>query len=115
MGDRRVGKRFKTRREELGLTQQELAEKLGVGENYISRLECGLVFPRYDKLICLLNLLDISCDAVLRDVVKQSKKYEVSQIDEIIDKLSPEGKAHVLEIIKVVAEETRKFEKSLKN
>lgn len=114
MSDRRVGKRFKARREELGITQQELAEKLGVGENYISRVECGLVFPRYDKLIRLLNLLDISCDAVLCDVVKQSKNYEVSQIDEMLNTLSPAGKAHVLEIIKVVADETRKFEKKMR-
>ena len=36
MIDKRVGKRIKQRREQLGLTQEQFAEKLGVATNYIS-------------------------------------------------------------------------------
>lgn len=35
MIDKRVGKRIKQRREQLGLTQEQFAEKLGVATNYI--------------------------------------------------------------------------------
>lgn len=34
MIDKRIGKRIKERREELGMTQDQFAEKLGVATNY---------------------------------------------------------------------------------
>ena len=43
MIDKRVGKRIKQRREQLGLTQEQFAEKLGVATNYISTIERGAV------------------------------------------------------------------------
>ena len=46
MIDKRVGKRIKQRREQLGLTQEQFAEKLGVATNYISTIERGASFPR---------------------------------------------------------------------
>lgn len=50
MIDRRIGERIKQRREELGLTQEQFAEQLGLTTNYISTIERGASFPRYDKL-----------------------------------------------------------------
>ena len=58
MIDKRIGKRLKQRREELGLTQEDLAEKLGLTPNYISTVERGASFPRCEKLILLLNGLE---------------------------------------------------------
>lgn len=49
MIDKRVGKRIKQRREQLGLTQEQFAEKLGVATNYISTIERGASFPRYES------------------------------------------------------------------
>jgi transcriptional regulator with XRE-family HTH domain len=36
-----VGKRIKRLRQNLGLTQEEFAEKIGVSHPYISKWECG--------------------------------------------------------------------------
>ena len=47
MIDKRIGKRIKQRREQIGLTQEQFAEKLGVAPNYISTIERGASFPRY--------------------------------------------------------------------
>ena len=46
MIDKRIGKRIKQRREQIGLTQEQFAEKLGVAPNYISTIERGASFPR---------------------------------------------------------------------
>ena len=82
MIDKRIGKRFKQRREELGLTQDALSEKLGLTTNYISTIERGASFPRCEKLILLLNGLETSADAIFCDqrildmvelMVKQAK------------------------------------------
>ena len=39
MIDKRIGKRIKQRREELGITQEDLAEKLGLPAHYLSTVE----------------------------------------------------------------------------
>ena len=65
MIDKRVGKRIKQRREQLGLTQEQFAEKLGVATNYISTIERGASFPRYEKLVAIINALETSADAVM--------------------------------------------------
>lgn len=39
MIDKRIGRRIRQRREALGLTQEQLAEKIGLTPNYISTLE----------------------------------------------------------------------------
>lgn len=59
MIDKRVGKRIKQRREQLGLTQEQFAEKLGVATNYISiDGGCFALFFAVFRSICL------SCVAV---------------------------------------------------
>lgn len=40
-----IGSMFKEKREALGLTQKELAEKLGVGQSLIGQIERGLKLP----------------------------------------------------------------------
>ena len=73
MIDKRVGKRIKQRREQLGLTQEQFAEKLGVATNYISTIERGASFPRYEKLVAIINALETSADAIFCDVVTHSR------------------------------------------
>jgi len=41
MSPKRLGKVLKQRREEKGMTQAVLAEKVGVGQTYIAKLESG--------------------------------------------------------------------------
>lgn len=64
MIDKRIGKRIKQRREQLKLTQEEFADKVGVTVNYISTIERGASFPRCERLIAILNALEISADAI---------------------------------------------------
>ena len=82
MIDKRIGKRLKQRREELGLTQEDLAEKLGLTPNYISTVERGASFPRCEKLILLLNGLEASADAVFCDVLTHSENPQHGRADD---------------------------------
>ena len=72
MIDKRIGKRIKQCRERLGLSQEAFAEKTGLTPNYISTVERGMSFPRCEKLIVLLNGLEVSADAIFCDVVEHS-------------------------------------------
>lgn len=57
-----LGRRIKETRNSLGLTQAELAEKLGVSQNFLGDIERGIKLPGLPKLILLCNTLKISLD-----------------------------------------------------
>jgi transcriptional regulator with XRE-family HTH domain len=62
-----IGARLAARRKELGLTQAELAEKLGIEKESVSRLETGVISPSLGRLSTLAEALDFSMDNLLRD------------------------------------------------
>ena len=51
-------------RKQKGLTQMDLAEKLNVSRQAISRWEVGAAVPSTDNLIVLSNLYGISVDSI---------------------------------------------------
>lgn len=54
------GKRIKQLRQEMNLSQEQLAEKLNVSQNMIAKIECGLRRPSIDFLIELAEFFEIS-------------------------------------------------------
>lgn len=105
MIDKRVGKRFKQARENLGLTQEEFAEKAGFTKNYISRIERSASFPRYDKLIILLNALEISADAIFCDVVLYANDYKASILSNKLSTLEPEAQQRIMQMVELMIQQ----------
>ena len=54
-----LGKRIKEIRIKRGLTQEKLAELVGVGERNLSKIECGDNFVTADTLSNILSALEI--------------------------------------------------------
>lgn len=105
MIDKRIGKRFKQRREELGLTQDQLAEKLGLTVNYISTIERGASFPRCEKLILLLNGLETTADAIFCDVLEHSSSYESNILSQKVSGLPMEDQKRILNMVELMVKE----------
>lgn len=61
------GKRVKKAREELGKTQFELAEQIGISQNFLGDIERGLKLPSVDVLIKISNVLKLSLDYLFSD------------------------------------------------
>lgn len=53
-----LGKNIKTRRKELGLTQQELADKLDMSLNFVGKIEVAFSKPSLDTLIDIAEVLE---------------------------------------------------------
>ena len=70
MGDEKllkeIGVRINARRKELGLTQEELAERMEVSIQMISNVELGKKAIRPENLVKLCNALNVSADYILR-------------------------------------------------
>lgn len=107
MIDKRIGKRFKQRREELGLTQEQLAEKLGLTVNYISTIERGTSFPRCEKLILLLNGLETTADAIFCDVVEKSTECESSLLSQKLKSLPYDDQKRILNMVDLMIKEAQ--------
>ncbi len=60
-----MGERIYTKRKELKLTQEQVAEKMGVSVQMISNLECGKKAIRPENLIKICDILNVSSDYIL--------------------------------------------------
>lgn len=56
----KLGKQIKQRRRQLGLSQQELAEKLGISLNFMGKIEVAFSKPSLDTLIKIADGLNLT-------------------------------------------------------
>ena len=72
-----------TERKKLGLSQKELAIKIGVYQKSISKYERGVSRPTYETLIAMAKLFDVSLDYLLnKDNSLSTKKITDISEDE---------------------------------
>lgn len=91
-----MGKRILERRKQLGLTQEELAEKAGVTSQMISTAELGKKAMRPENIIKLCSVLDISTDYLLLGKISSEDK---SLLSDKISQLSPRQYRYLEDII----------------
>ncbi len=72
-----MGERIYKRRKVLELTQEELAEKIGVSTQMISNLELGKKAIRPENLIKISSVLGISCDYILKGISNNDVSNEI--------------------------------------
>lgn len=108
MIDKRIGERIKQCREQLGLTQEQFAERLGLTTNYISTVERGASFPRCEKLIAIINGLETSADAIFCDVITHTAAYRSGILSEELKELPAEEQQRILEIVELMIKQAKK-------
>lgn len=60
-----VGKKLKDRREQLGMTQRQVAALLGIAQPMYQRFEKGIFECSYSQLAAICKLFDLSADFLL--------------------------------------------------
>ena len=84
---RKIGERISDQRRKLGLTQQNIYDKLDISQNHYSRIENGHVGISFDKLIQLSDILNISIDYILTGKTQGNKKSDFEKkYNELSDK-----------------------------
>jgi transcriptional regulator with XRE-family HTH domain len=69
-------------RKKLGVTQQELAERAGVSQAYIAKLEGGEANPTLGRIGSLLAVLGLSLTTDTAPLSPYAEKQEIRSIDE---------------------------------
>lgn len=67
-GKEAIGYRIKLAREQAGLTQEQLAEKIGRSTQFISTIERGVAGPSIETIIRLCSVLHTTSDFLLRAI-----------------------------------------------
>jgi flagellar biosynthesis component FlhA len=93
MGEYTFGKRLVTARKEMGLTQEELATRLGVTPQAVSKWERGSGYPDIEMLYYLCDILACSSDYLISRESNGTKITEDNDKDKaakLLDKLLAE-------------------------
>ena len=77
-----LGRRIRSQRKLLGMTQEELAEKAGVSCSFIGHIERGTRKLSLETLVRLSDAMNISCDALLQDSLKTAPSLQTSGMTE---------------------------------
>ena len=107
MDQKAIGKRIKSAREKKGLTQEQLAEQVNLSPMHISVIERGNKLPRLETLINIANVLDVSADTLLQDVVNNQIKLHTSEASNLIAQLSREDQRRVQAALHSFVESTK--------
>ena len=70
---KKIGKRIKRYRAEKGLSQEELAEMVGITYKHLSNIETGNRRPSLEIVVSIASALNISPDDILIGSLKQSR------------------------------------------
>lgn len=97
-----IGKNIKKYRLEKKLRQEDLAEKTDLSTNYIGMLERGEKIPSLETLINILNILEISADMVLSDVLNTGYTVKNSILDDKLAKLTDKDRNRIYDVIDVL-------------
>ena len=72
-----LGNRIRMAREKMGITQEELADRVNISPSHISVIERGVKTARIDTVVRIANELNVSADYLLQDLVKRSRESQL--------------------------------------
>ena len=82
-----LSENLKKIRKENNLSQEQLAEKLNVSRQSVSKWESGQAYPEMDKVLQICQLFSVSVDDLLNQDIKElnNNKIAKSNINKFID------------------------------
>lgn len=90
-------------REERGLTQDQVAESLGIGTEAVSRMERGITMPTVERLADLAEIYRCGIDELLiNSSVRTGDQAE--RIAQILSTLPEKDRAMVVDVVQKIAE-----------
>lgn len=81
-----IGTKIAQARREQGITQVELADKMSVTRQTVSRWETGAAFPDIEKVAGLAEILQVSCDYLLKENLSVKDGEPSMEGTEILEK-----------------------------
>ncbi|MBR8071299.1 helix-turn-helix transcriptional regulator [Burkholderia cenocepacia] len=114
--NRKIGKTIAKKRKAAGFTQEQVAERLGIGNEAFSRIERGLVSPGIFKLYELADLFGCGVETFLIEGSRRSTD-QAEHLERLVSKLSAPDRQLIVGIVERLslrlAKESRSDSESL--
>ncbi len=94
-----IGEKIREERKKIGMTQEDLAEKVGISVNFVSLIENGKNMS-LDTMIRIANTFNVSVDYLLNDSMNINTDNITAQINHSLGSLTTEEKLYFLNMIK---------------
>ena len=75
-----IGKKIKLARINSKLTQEELAEEIGISARYVSQLERGLAFGSVNTIVSLCKTLNIDSNFLFEGLINEQNNTSFSNL-----------------------------------
>ncbi len=99
MDERIIGVNIQKYRKLKGLTQEALAEMIGVTPHYVGLLETGRRRPSVMRLVAIANSLSVSADLILLELLDCRYQIEASEITKRLSVMSKEAADRAYKIV----------------
>ena len=97
----RIGNQIRQRRQALGLTQEQAAERIEKSLVFYSRIELGQIGMSFETLFDICNAFDMTPDEVLLESKSDSTLANIEWLSKRIANLPPKKQQTVIDFIKV--------------
>lgn len=101
------GARIRELRKARGLTQDQLAEFLGVEQKHISLIELGKSYPSLDRLIRIAEALQVPLPSLFEFMHLEAPEVQMQSIEEMLKGLDDEARGKAYKIIRAILEEVK--------
>lgn len=95
-----IGQRIRKFRKACNLSQEELAEKVGISTTHMSHIETGNTKLSLSVFVDIANALSVQTDELLHDELRNSKSNMKEKIDEVLDTCTIKEAYILLDIMK---------------
>jgi transcriptional regulator with XRE-family HTH domain len=93
-----LGKAIARHRAACGLTQEQVAERLGIGVEAVSRMERGVVLPTVNRLAEFADIFDCKVADLLTETSSRASD-QASRLAQGLARLNEADRGFVLEIV----------------
>lgn len=103
-----LGVRIQQYRKALGLTQEDIADRMGCSLTYISKLENGKASCNLERLFELSNLLECDAAELLLGINMGSSQYLDPELGQMVAQLTPNDKELLCAMMEVMIRRNQK-------
>lgn len=96
-----MGLRMKLTRKELHLTQEDMAEQLGVSVKHYSGIERGVAGVSLETLVNVSNILNVSLDYLVKGD-EMSNEYIPSRLSELYLRYPIEKRTELIKLLELI-------------
>ena len=94
-----IGKRIRKFREAKGWRQEDFAEKVGISVTYTGMIERGEKVPKLETFINIANVLGVSADLLLADVLSTGYNIKSSEMTDALSGLSSSERERIYSVV----------------